>query len=139
MEEIQEEVIVFEEPQYGVYIKLDDNNVVIGINSDAFMNDTTGWIKIDSGNTDREHHAQGNYLPSIDNLGIGLFDDEGRFSWKYVDNALALLTDEEKQALFPTPEPVPTLEERLTTNEELAEEAYLKSEENSVLIEIYMG
>ena len=48
---------------YNVFIRVDDKGRVVGINSSAFLGDTTGWVQIDSGTGDRYHHAQGNYLP----------------------------------------------------------------------------
>ena len=48
---------------YNVYIRVDDSGRVVGINSSAFLPDTTGWVQIDSGTGDRYHHAQGNYMP----------------------------------------------------------------------------
>lgn len=49
---------------YGVYISVREDGAVSAINSDSFLVDTTGWIKIDEGHGDRFHHAQGNYLPN---------------------------------------------------------------------------
>lgn len=49
---------------YKVYIKIDDDNNIVAINSSAFLEDPTGWIKIDEGYGDKYHHAQGNYLSS---------------------------------------------------------------------------
>lgn len=48
---------------YNVYIRVDDKGRVVGINSSAFLEDSTGWVQIDSGTGDKYHHAQGNYLP----------------------------------------------------------------------------
>lgn len=56
---------------YGVYINIDPQGRVYDINSDEFIPDLTGWIKIDEGYGDRYHHAQGNYLPGP------LMDDRG--------------------------------------------------------------
>ena len=48
---------------YNVFIRVDDKGRVVDINSSAFLEDTTGWVQIDSGTGDRYHHAQGNYMP----------------------------------------------------------------------------
>ena len=48
---------------YNVYIRIDDKGRVVGINSSAFLEDSAGWVQIDSGTGDRYHHAQGNYMP----------------------------------------------------------------------------
>ena len=52
----------FIQEKYKVYVRIDNQNRIISINSSAFINDTTDWIKIDEGLGDRFHHAQGNYF-----------------------------------------------------------------------------
>lgn len=47
---------------YGVYIRTDEKGSVISINSDAFLDDLTGWKKIDEGHGDKYAHAQNHYL-----------------------------------------------------------------------------
>ncbi len=47
---------------YKVFAKIDTNGCVIGINSDAFLQDINAWTQIDEGEGDKYHHAQGNYL-----------------------------------------------------------------------------
>lgn len=58
---------------YKVYVKTDDDNNIIAINSDAFIEneDIKNWIYIDEGTGDKYHHAQGNYFDNsiYDNLG----------------------------------------------------------------------
>ena len=88
-----------------VYAKLDENNVIISINSSIFLKDTTDYIEIDEGMGDKFVHAQGNYLSK------GLIDEQGRYNYKYVDETLVELTDEEKEVLFPKPTPQPTEQE----------------------------
>lgn len=88
-----------------VYAKLDENNVIISINSSIFLKDTTDYIEIDEGMGDKFAHAQGNYLSK------GLIDEQGRYNYKYVDETLVELTDEEKEVLFPKPTPQPTEQE----------------------------
>lgn len=103
-----------------VYVKLDENNVIIEINSSIFLKDTTDYIEIDEGQGDKFAHAQGNYLPK------GLIDNNGHYNYKY-DNGLVELTDEEKEVLFPAPKPQPTelekLDARLTYLEIMSEVA----------------
>lgn len=57
---------------YIVFVKLDDANRIIAVNSSAFLRDVTGWAEIDSGYGDKYHHAQGNYFdkPIMDERGI---------------------------------------------------------------------
>lgn len=58
--------------KYSVYIKTDERGVLIDIESDAFLDSTDGWEKIDEGFGDKYHHAQGNYLekPKTDENGV---------------------------------------------------------------------
>lgn len=99
-----------EEFKYKVYVKIDSNNCIIGIDSDLTLNDTTGYIEIDEGTGDKYSHAQGNYF-NIDGKKP-LIDSNGKYNYKFVDGNLAELTDEEKESLFPTTAPTPTLEEK---------------------------
>lgn len=81
-----------EETTYKVYIRADDSNRVTAINSSAFLSDLTGWIEVDEGTGDRYHHAQGNYLEQP------LVDCEGLYNYAYIDGALSLRTDADKEA-----------------------------------------
>lgn len=64
---------------YGVYVRTDDAGRVVAINSDVFLQDTTGWVKIDEGSGTRYMHAQGNYLPDmiVDVRGVYRYKLEG--------------------------------------------------------------
>ena len=53
---------IFNIDPYIVYVRIDDMDRIISINSSAFLTDTSGWIEIDRGFGDKYHHAQGNYL-----------------------------------------------------------------------------
>ena len=90
-----------------VYIKIDENNCITSINSSIFLRSTENYICIDEGNGDKYSHAQGNYLSK------GLVDNQGRYNYKYVDNKVVELTEEEKESLFPVQEPQPSREELL--------------------------
>lgn len=92
-----------------VYVKLDENNVITQINSSIFLKDMTDYICIDEGMGDKFAHAQGNYLEK------GLFDEQGRYNYKLIDNVPTLLTDKEKDELFPIQanEDAPTIDERV--------------------------
>ena len=76
--------------EYTVYAKTDDRNVIIAINSSAFLTDTTNWMEIDEGEGDKYHHAQNNYLTA------GLTDENGIFNYKLTDGKPLLRTAEEK-------------------------------------------
>ena len=82
-----------------VYVKLDANNSIIEINSSVFLEDTTGFIEIDTSENGKERdkyvHAQNNYLKK------GLFDSQNRPNYKYIDNKVQELTEEEKEKLYP--------------------------------------
>lgn len=89
--------------KYKVYIKVDDKNRIIEINSSAFVADATGWIMIDIGDGDKYHHAQGNYLDGP------LMDELFRYNYKWVIDHIEKRTVEEKVAdatLPNTPEPI---------------------------------
>ena len=92
-----------------VYVKLDENKIITQINSSIFLKDMTDYICIDEGTGDKYAHAQGNYLEKR------LIDEQGRYNYKLIDNVPTLLTDEEKDELFPAQsiEDVPTIDERV--------------------------
>ncbi len=77
---------------YGVYARTDDEGRVVAINSDAFLQDTTEWTRIDEGYGDRYHHAQGNYLHD------GIVDEHGVCRYKVADGALVERSDGEMDA-----------------------------------------
>ena len=91
-----------------VYIKTDDKNRVIAVNSEIFISDTTGWTEIDRGDGDRYVHAQGNYFPKP------LTDDNGVYRYKYADDIVSERTAEEMAGDIPEPITAPP------TNAELA-------------------
>ena len=47
---------------YKVYVKINVDNYITAVNSSAFLVDTTGWVEIDRGTSDRCHHAQHHYF-----------------------------------------------------------------------------
>ena len=93
-----------EEFKYKVYVKLDENNCIAVVESDLTLQDTTGYVQIDGGTGDKYAHAQGNYFPRDKPLR----DSQGRGNYKYVNNEVVELTDEEKESLFPTQVQQPT-------------------------------
>ena len=46
--------------KYIVYVRADEAERIVEINSSAFLADTAGWTAIDEGYGDKYHHAQGN-------------------------------------------------------------------------------
>lgn len=93
---------------YTVYVKTDEKNRITDINSSAFISDISEWTKIDSGDGDRYHHAQGNYLPKP------ITDENGVYRFKFENGAICERSEDEMAADMPTPEPAPP------TNAELA-------------------
>lgn len=99
MQNFIKDVIIMFDNKIKVYVKLDKNNCIVDINSSIFIKDTKDYICIDEGNGDKYSHAQGNYLEK------SLVDSQGRYNYKYVDNKVVELTEEEKEQLFKKPEP----------------------------------
>ena len=58
--------------KYIVYVRADEAERIVEINSSAFLADTAGWTAIDEGYGDKYHHAQGNYFP------LPLYGTDGR-------------------------------------------------------------
>ena len=89
-----------------VYVKVDSDSLITEVNSEIFMESIDGYALIDEGEGDRFTHAQGNYLES------GLMDEQGRYNYRLLDGNAVLLTEEEKQELFPPIEPELSEQER---------------------------
>jgi hypothetical protein len=96
------------EENIKVYVKVDSNNVIKEINSIIFIQDLTGWIKIDEGQGDKYAHAQGNYFPQEKPLS----DMTGKYNYKLVDGKAVELIEEEKYNLFPPQPKQQILEEK---------------------------
>ena len=93
----------FEMQPYGVYVKTDDAARIVAINSDTFLPDTDGWVKIDEGFGDRYHHAQGNYLD------MPIRDEKGICRYRLLDGVPVERTQEEMDADYVPPAPAPDL------------------------------
>ncbi|MBP3655122.1 MAG: hypothetical protein J6K32_00320 [Clostridia bacterium] len=63
---------------YHVYIRPDGFGRVLDVNSSAFLRDTQGYMRIDSGYGPRYHHAQGRYfpLPLYDMRGVCRYETD---------------------------------------------------------------
>ena len=116
-----------EENKIKVYVKIDENNVIKDINSSIFLSSTEGYICIDEGNGDKYSHAQGNYLSKT------LTDSKGRYNYKYVENKVVELTEEEKESLYPKQEPQPT-EAELLKQQLLETQAQLADLQEQILL-----
>lgn len=95
---------------YRVYIRRDDAERIIDVNSDAFLTEYNGWVQIDEGTGDRYHHAQNNYFPK------SKFDERGIPRYAYVpdgDPKWRERTQEEMDADYVPPVSQPSAEELL--------------------------
>ena len=63
-----------------VYVKVNENNEIIDVNSDIFIDDLTGWIYIDEGYGDKYSHAQSQYFEKQ------LQNENGTYNYKYRNN-----------------------------------------------------
>ena len=104
---------------YGVYVREDDAGRIYAINSDAFISNTQGWVKIDEGYGDRYHHAQGNYLP------LPLMDERGVYRYKLVDGKVVERTQKEMDADYVPPAQRPTTEQRVDALETTTDDIIL--------------
>lgn len=102
----------YEMQPYIVYVKRDDANRIIAINSSAFLPDTDGWTEIDRGYGDKYHHAQGNYFEKP------ITDDRGIYRYKLEEGKPVERTQEEMDADYVPPVPQPTDKERIAALEE---------------------
>lgn len=112
---MNEEIFTIE--PYIVYIRIDDANRIVDINSNAFLTDVSDWIEIDRGFGDKYHHAQGNYFPKP------IYEERGIPVYKYVDGKVLERTQEEIDADYHEPVPQPS-----ETDIALVELAALESE-----------
>lgn len=104
---------------YGVYVQVDEVGRITAINSDDFIDDLTGWIKIDSGYGDKYHHAQGNYLDKP------LMDERGIYRYKLVDGKPVERTQEEMDADYTPTKIKPTTEQRVDALETTTDDIIL--------------
>ena len=89
-----------EEDLIKVYLKTDDNNNIIDINSSVFLTDLTDWIEIDEGTGDKYAHAQNYYFDKP------LVTETGIYRYQYLYKMIVEKTDEEiaaEEAKLPQP------------------------------------
>lgn len=101
--------------EWSVYIQIDKNNFIINIDSDAYIEDTSNWIKIDQGSGDKYRLAQGNYLD------LPIFERYTTIpNYKYFDGKISILTEDEKlqykneHKIEETPSNIDRLEAQIT-------------------------
>ena len=83
---------------YAVYARVDGENRIVEVGSDAFLTDLTGWVKIDEGRGDRFRHAQNNYLPGP------LTDERGLYRYRLEEGRPVPRPRAEMDADFTPPE-----------------------------------
>ena len=69
---MEENVInIIEDKPICVYVKINEEGFISDVNSDIFIKDFSGWVKIDEGFGDKFAHAQSQYfdIPIIDENG----------------------------------------------------------------------
>lgn len=131
------EEILMENP-YSVYVREDPDGRIYDVNSDAFISNTQGWVKIDEGFGDLYHHAQGNYFPKpiMDMRGIKRyrayqFTDapEGEILARFFKDGKEYVilerTQEEMDADYTPPEQKPTTEQRVDALETTTDDIIL--------------
>lgn len=79
-----------------VYVKINEINEIIEINSSLFIKDKTNFILIDEGIGVKYKFAQSQYLEK------GLMDRYGRHNYKLVDGIVTEIPEEEKPELKPS-------------------------------------
>lgn len=81
-----------------IYARLDNNNIVIKLFSTVFEQPLDIDFLVEEGN--EEYHAHVH-------LKYQLMDTEGNYNYKYANNKIIELTEEEKEELYPpiTPQP----------------------------------
>ena len=121
-----------EDMTYKVYILRDKNNCITDVWStgnqalgDKRTEETMmelGYIKIDEGSDGEIYgRAQVNYLEKKHNKPM--YDERMIPNFKYVDDEIVALTDEEKEEFYPPVEPQPSEIEILKQKQELTDKA----------------
>lgn len=80
--------------EYKVYVSLKDGYIT-SINSEIFLSqeEIQTMTEIDRGQGDKYAHAQSQYLEK------GLVDEHGRYNYKFVENKVVEVTDEDKPTI----------------------------------------
>lgn len=111
---------------YKVYVKLNDDKCITSIDSEIFLTDDEiqGMTNIDEGEGDKFVHAQSQYLEK------SLYDELGRYNYKYIDGAVVEIAEEDK--------PTPVVQKKEPTEQEkinaqlMLQIAQLKAQVNGV-------
>lgn len=106
----------FENEEYIVYVKTNIDGYITAVNSSEFLDDLTGWVKIDEGYGDKYHHAQGNYFPKR------ISTQSGAYRYKLLDGEPVECTAEEIEAQEAANKPEPEASETPEAPELTADE-----------------
>lgn len=111
---------------YKVYVELNDDKCITSIDSEIFLTDDEiqGMTNIDEGEGDKFVHAQSQYLEK------SLYDELGRYNYKYIDGAVVEIAEEDKPTPT-TPKKEPTEQERINA-QLMLQIAQLKAQVNGV-------
>lgn len=109
-----------------VYINKDSENNITSINSETFLSEEemSTMTEIDKGQGDKYAHAQGLYLEK------GLFDEHGRYNYKYVEGKVIEVAEADKPTIE-EPKAVPTEQEKINA-QLMLQIAQLKAQMNGV-------
>lgn len=92
---------------FKVYVRIDAQNRITAVDSDANLASFTDWIEIDEGTGDKYHHAQTYYFDG------DLYESHGIPRYKYINNEPVERTQAEIEAdIAALPEPEPTAQEQ---------------------------
>lgn len=114
---------------YKVYVKINEQNCIVDVNSSAFLCDTSEWIMIDEGQYGEKYgHAQVNYFDK------SIYTEHGVPRYKLVDGKAVERTSEEIEADKPElPLPQPTITDLMKENELLKAQIKAQSDRNDFM------
>lgn len=88
------------EEVFSVYVQVNENNYITAVDSSAFIDDYSLWVKVDEGQGDLYKYAKNNYCK------YGIATSDGSYNYKLVRGRVVYMPQ--------TPvSPTPTVEERL--------------------------
>lgn len=101
-----------------VYAKLNDKNEIIELRSSIFIDDISGWTKIDEGDGgDKYAHPEGYYF-DVEKGELPLLDMNYNPNYKLVDGKITLVSDDEKLDTIIESNITPTLDDRVKSLED---------------------
>ena len=111
--------------EYKVYVSL-QNGYITSINSEIFLSEEemSTMTEIDRGQGDRYAHAQSQYLEKE------LVDEQGRYNYKFVENKVVEVAEEDKPTIEES-KAVPTEQEKINA-QLMLQIAQLKAQLNGV-------